>query len=72
LNNSPAGYCSELISYDEIVALGRAAAAQIAELDVQAHYVSHSVSGGGKLFRQQIVKSVPRNRIHAPQNMKMG
>jgi hypothetical protein len=48
----------DLFPCDEIVALGRIAAAQLKELDVSAHYVRHPASGGAKLFRQQIAKIV--------------
>jgi len=44
----------ELFPCDRVVALGRIAAAQLEELDVNAHCVRHPASGGARLFRQQI------------------
>jgi hypothetical protein len=44
----------ELFPCDEVVALGKIAAAQMQELNVNAHCVRHPASGGAKLFRQQI------------------
>jgi uracil-DNA glycosylase len=44
----------DLFRCDKVVALGRIAAAQLAELNVAAHCVRHPASGGAKLFRQQI------------------
>ncbi len=46
----------ELFPCDQVVALGKIAAAQLEELDVNAHCVRHPASGGAKLFRQQIAK----------------
>ena len=46
----------DLFSCDQVVALGRVAAAQLEELNVHAPYVRHPASGGAKLFRQQIAK----------------
>ena len=48
----------ELFSRDQVVALGKIAAAQLEELNVNAHCVRHPASGGAKLFRQQIAKIV--------------
>src|SRR6266550_4006316 len=48
----------ELFSCDQVVALGKIAAAQLEELSVNAHCVRHPASGGAKLFRQQIAKIV--------------
>jgi hypothetical protein len=48
----------DLFSSNEIVALGRIAASQLEDLGVDAHYIRHPASGGGKLFRQQIAKIV--------------
>ncbi len=48
----------ELFPCEQIVALGKIAAAQLEELGVDAHYVRHPASGGAKLFRQQIAKTV--------------
>jgi hypothetical protein len=50
----------ELFSRDQVVALGKIAAAQLEELNVNAHCVRHPASGGAKLFRQQIAKLVQR------------
>src|SRR5439155_22226785 len=43
----------ELFPCDQVVALGKIAAAQLEELNVNAHRVRHPASGGAKLFRQQ-------------------
>jgi len=48
----------ELFSCDQVVALGKIAAAQLEELNVNAYCVRHPASGGAKLFRQQIAKIV--------------
>jgi hypothetical protein len=48
----------ELFPCDQIVALGKIAAAQLEQLGVNAHCVRHPASGGAKLFRQQIAKIV--------------
>jgi hypothetical protein len=48
----------ELFSCEHVVALGKIAAARLEELGVDAHYVRHPASGGAKLFRQQIAKTV--------------
>jgi len=50
----------DLFPCDQVVALGRVAAAQLEELNVHAHYVRHPASGGAKLFRQQIAKIVDK------------
>jgi hypothetical protein len=52
----------ELFPCDQVVALGRIAAAQLEELDMNAHCVRHPASGGAKLFRQQIAELVQRLR----------
>jgi hypothetical protein len=44
----------ELFPCNQIVALGKIAAAQLQELNVTADCVRHPASGGAKLFRQQI------------------
>jgi hypothetical protein len=49
-----------LFACDQVVALGRVAAAQLKELNVHARYVRHPASGGAKLFRQQIAKIVDK------------
>src|SRR2546421_7370853 len=50
----------ELFSCEQIVALGKIAAAQLEQLGVNAHCVRHPASGGAKLFRQQIAKIVKK------------
>ena len=44
----------ELFACEQVVALGKIAAAQLEQLGVNAHCVRHPASGGAKLFRQQI------------------
>jgi hypothetical protein len=44
----------ELFPCDQVVALGKIAAAQLEQLGVNAHCVRHPASGGAKLFRQQM------------------
>ena len=46
----------ELFPCDQVVAVGKIAAAQLEQLGVNAHCVRHPASGGAKLFRQQIAK----------------
>jgi len=48
----------ELFACEQIVALGKIAAAQLKQLGLDARYVRHPASGGAKLFRQQIAKIV--------------
>jgi uracil-DNA glycosylase len=48
----------ELFPCEQIVALGKIAAAQLEPLGLNAHCVRHPASGGAKLFRQQIAKIV--------------
>ena len=48
----------ELFSCYQVVALGRVAAAQLEDLEVDLEYIRHPASGGAKLFRQQITKIV--------------
>ena len=48
----------ELFPCQQLVALGKIAAAQLEHLGVKAHCVRHPASGGAKLFRQQIAKIV--------------
>ena len=50
----------DLFPCEEIVALGRVAAALLENLDIEAHYVRHPASGGAKLFRQQIARVVTK------------
>src|SRR5438046_2559189 len=49
-----------LFPCEQVVALGRIAARQLADLNVEPHYVRHPASGGAKLFRQQIAKMVEK------------
>jgi uracil-DNA glycosylase len=44
----------ELFPCEQIVALGKVAAAQLEQLSFKGHCVRHPASGGAKLFRQQI------------------
>jgi uracil-DNA glycosylase len=46
----------ELFPCDQVLALGKIAAAQLEELNVDAHCVRHPASGGATLFRQQITE----------------
>ena len=48
----------ELFPCEQIVALGKIAAAQLEQLGLNAHCVRHPASGGAKLFRQQIARIV--------------
>ena len=48
----------ELFPCEQIVALGKIAAAQLEQLGLHAHCVRHPASGGAKLFREQIAKIV--------------
>ena len=48
----------ELFPCEQIVALGKIAAAQLKQLGFNAHCVRHPASGGAKLFRQQIARIV--------------
>jgi uracil-DNA glycosylase len=48
----------ELFPCEQIVALGKIAAAQLEQLGTDARCVRHPASGGAKLFRQQIAKIV--------------
>ncbi len=48
----------ELFPCDQVVALGKIAAAQLEKLNVNAHCVRHPASGGARLFRQQIADLV--------------
>jgi uracil-DNA glycosylase len=50
----------KLFPCEQIVALGKIAAAQLEHLGVDAHCVRHPASGGAKLFREQIEKIVKR------------
>jgi uracil-DNA glycosylase len=46
----------ELFRCDQVVALGKIAAAQLQGLGVGAYCVRHPASGGAKTFRQQIAR----------------
>jgi uracil-DNA glycosylase len=48
----------KLFSCDQVVALGKIAAAQLDHIGVDARRVRHPASGGAKLFRQQIARVV--------------
>jgi len=48
----------ELFPCEQIVALGKIAAAQLEQLGANALCIRHPASGGAKLFRQQIAKIV--------------
>src|SRR5438874_5714244 len=48
----------ELFASEQIVALGKIAAAQLEQLGFDAYCVRHPASGGAKLFRQQIAQIV--------------
>jgi len=48
----------ELFPCDQVVALGKIAAAQLEKLNVDTHCIRHPASGGARLFRQQIAKIV--------------
>jgi uracil-DNA glycosylase len=50
----------DLFTCNEIVALGNVATSQLKELNVESHRVRHPASGGAKLFRQQIEKTVKK------------
>jgi uracil-DNA glycosylase len=50
----------KLFPYDEVVALGKIAAAQLRKLGVDARYLRHPASGGAKVFRKQIGKIIAR------------
>jgi hypothetical protein len=46
----------ELFPCDQLVALGKIAAAQLGEIGVDAHCIRHPASGGAKLFREQMAR----------------
>jgi uracil-DNA glycosylase len=52
----------DLFPCDEIVALGKIAASQLKELNVECQCVRHPASGGATLFRRQIGKIVKEGR----------
>ena len=49
-----------LFPCEQIVALGKIAAAQFEQLGVNAHCVRHPASGGARLFREQITEILTR------------
>ena len=51
----------ELFPCEQVVALGKIAAAQLEKLNVEAQCVRHPASGGAKLFRQQIANVLGRS-----------
>ena len=55
----------ELFQFEQVVALGKIAAAQLEELGVGAHYVRHPASGGARLFRAQIAEILKTRRDQA-------
>jgi uracil-DNA glycosylase len=52
----------KLFPCDQVIALGKIAAAQLEQLGVNARCIRHPASGGAKLFRQQIGKVVKTER----------
>jgi hypothetical protein len=52
----------KLFPCEQVVALGKVAAAQLKQLGVDAYGIRHPASGGAKLFRQQITDLVQRAR----------
>jgi hypothetical protein len=50
----------DLFPCNEIIALGNVAGSQLKELNAEIHQVRHPASGGAKLFRQQIAKTISR------------
>src|SRR5207244_4464970 len=52
----------KLFPCDQVVALGKIAAAQLEQLGVNAHCVRHPASGGARLFRAQTAAVVHRVR----------
>ena len=52
----------DLFRCEQVVALGKIAAAQLAELGVNACCIRHPASGGAKLFRQQIAELTMNRR----------
>jgi hypothetical protein len=51
----------ELFPCEQVVALGKIAAARLEELNVDARCVRHPASGGARLFRQQIAEIVNKS-----------
>ena len=51
-----------LFQCEQVVALGKIAAAQLEKLNVDARGIRHPASGGAKLFRQQIAELVRKLR----------
>jgi hypothetical protein len=51
----------ELFPCEQVVALGKIAAAQLEKLNVEAQCVRHPASGGARLFRQQVANVLARS-----------
>src|SRR4029453_11185588 len=51
----------ELFPCEQIVALGKIAAAQLEQLGFNAHCVRHPASGGAKIFREQMARITGEN-----------
>src|SRR5437867_12304971 len=51
----------ELFPCEQVVALGKIAAAQLEGLNVNAHCIRHPASGGARLFRHQIAEIVNKS-----------
>jgi hypothetical protein len=62
----------ELFPCDQVVALGKIAAAQLEQLNVNARCVRHPASGGAKLFRQQIAAIVWTQLWHRSATLPAG
>jgi hypothetical protein len=52
----------ELFPCNQVVALGKIAAAQLGKLNMNAHRVRHPASGGARLFRAQIAEILKTRR----------
>jgi len=52
----------ELFQCEQVVALGKIAAAQLEQLGLNVHCIRHPASGGARLFRAQIAAVVHRVR----------
>src|SRR5438094_4740338 len=48
----------ELFQCEQVVALGKIAAAQLEQLGLNVHCIRHPASGGARLFRQQVARIV--------------
>ena len=57
----------DLFPCNHVVSLGKIAASQLEQLNVEAHCVRHPASGGAKLFRHQIAEIVTNTAVaHRP------